>query len=207
MCVPTHLPPMTLELPDRNFSGYIFDCDGTLVDSMPLHYRAWTASFEHHGAPWKWSEDEFYAAAGVPDRVTVTKLNEEYEADIDPDDVHAYKLEWYSSSLHELRPVAAVEAIARELHSQGKNISVASGSDLSIVQPSLEVTGLIEMFDIIITPADVERGKPSPDMFLLAAERMGVSPEECLVFEDGQAGIDAADAAGMASVFVPSRDL
>ncbi|MAS96035.1 MAG: haloacid dehalogenase [Verrucomicrobiales bacterium] len=198
---------MTLDLPDREFAGYIFDCDGTLVDSMPLHYRAWTASFEHHGAPWNWSEDEFYASAGVPDRVTVGKLNEEYGANIDPDDVHAYKLEWYSSSLHELSPVAAVESIARELHAQGKKISVASGSDLSIVQPSLEVTGLIEMFDIIITPADVERGKPAPDMFLLAAERMGVAPEHCLVFEDGQAGIDAANAAGMASVFVPSRDL
>jgi len=66
---------------------------------------------------------------------------------------------------------------------------------------------LREFFDIIITPALVERGKPAPDMFLLAAERMGVRAEECLVFEDGQAGIEAANAAGMASVFVDSRSL
>ena len=198
---------MHLEIPDRDFAGYIFDCDGTLVDSMPLHYRAWTASFEHNEAPWHWTEDEFYANAGVPDRDTVMQLNEQYGATIDPEKVHDYKLSWYTEHLHELKSVAAIEEIARRCHQSGKKISVASGSDLSIVKPSLAITGLDELFDIIVTPADVERGKPAPDMFLLAAERMGVAPEDCLVFEDGKAGIDAADAAGMKSVFVPSRDL
>lgn len=196
---------MTLDLPDLNFEGYIFDCDGTLVDSMPLHYRAWTASFVHHGAPWRWSEDEFYANAGVPDRITVMELNERYGASLDPDSVHDYKLQWYSRHLAELRPVAAVAALAKRYHEEGRSIAVASGSDLSIVAPSLEATGLIDLFDIVITPADVERGKPAPDMFLLAAGRMDVAPAGCLVFEDGQPGIAAAEAAGMRWVFVPSR--
>ena len=196
---------MTLDLPDRDFEGYIFDCDGTLVDSIPLHYRAWTASFEHHGAPWKWTEDEFYANAGVPDRVTTMELNERYGANIDPDSVHDWKVEWYSQHLSSLLPVKAVADLAKKYAEEGKHISVASGSDLSIVEPSLEVIGLRDLFDIVITPALVERGKPAPDMFLLAAEQMGVAPEHCLVFEDGQAGIDAATAAGMASVFVSSR--
>jgi len=196
---------MTLEFPEGPFEGFIFDCDGTLVDSMPLHFRAWSASFEHHRAPWRWSEDEFYANAGVPDRVTVMELNERYGASLDPDSIHEYKAAWYSRHLHELRPVAAVAEYARERHREGARISVASGSDLSLVAPSLEVAGLRDLFEIIITPALVARGKPAPDMFLLAAERMGVAPESCLVFEDGQAGIDAAEAAGMACVFVPSR--
>lgn len=196
---------MILDLPDRDFAGYIFDCDGTLVDSMPLHFRAWTASFEHHGAPWVWTEDEFYANAGVPDRVTTMELNERYGADIDPDSVHDWKLEWYSKHVPDLKPVHAVAELAKKYHAEGTHISVASGSDLSIVEPSLKVTGLRELFEIVITPALVEHGKPAPDMFLLAAEQMGVAPEDCLVFEDGQAGIDAATAAGMASVFVPSR--
>lgn len=196
---------MILDLPDREFAGYIFDCDGTLVDSMPLHYRAWTASFEHHDAPWHWTEDEFYANAGVPDRITTRELNERYGADLCPDSVHEYKLEWYSRHVPDLKPVEAVAALARRYHAEGRNISVASGSDLATVEPSLVATGLHELFEIVITPALVEHGKPAPDMFLLAAERMGVAPEDCLVFEDGQAGIDAADAAGMASVFVPSR--
>lgn len=196
---------MILELPARDFDGYIFDCDGTLVDSMPLHFRAWSASFVHHGAPWEWTEDEFYANAGVPDRVTVMELNQRFGADLCPDSIHEYKAEWYARHLHEIEAVAAVADLARRYHAEGRKISVASGSDISLVAPSLERAGLLELFDIIITPADVERGKPAPDMFLLAAERMGVAPQECLVFEDGQAGIDAANAAGMVSVFVPSR--
>ncbi len=198
---------MTLELPARDFDGYIFDCDGTLVDSMPLHFKAWSASFVHHGAPWEWSEDEFYANAGVPDRITVMELNQRFGADLCPDQIHEYKAGWYARHLHEIEAVAAVADLARRYHAEGRKISVASGSDISLVAPSLERVGLLELFDIIITPADVERGKPAPDMFLLAAERMGVAPAGCLVFEDGQAGIDAANAAGMASVFVASRQL
>ncbi len=196
---------MILDLPDRDFGGYIFDCDGTLVDSMPLHFRAWTASFEHNQAPWVWDENEFYANAGVPDRVTVLELNERHGANICPDKVHEFKAEWYSEHVQNLKPVKVVADLALQLHAEGKLISVASGSDLALVGPSLQAAGLGNIFDIIITPALVEHGKPAPDMFLLAAERMGVAPEACLVFEDGQAGIDAATAAGMASVFVDSR--
>jgi len=196
---------MILDLPGRDFEGYIFDCDGTLVDSMPLHFKAWSASFVHHGAPWQWTEDEFYANAGVPDRVTVMELNERHGVDLCPDLIHEFKAEWYARHLHEIEAVHAVADFARRLHAEGRKISVASGSDLSLVEPSLERAGLLDLFDIIITPALVERGKPAPDMFLLAAERMGVAPGDCLVFEDGQAGIDAAVAAGMDWVFVPSR--
>jgi len=196
---------MILDLPARDFDGYIFDCDGTLVDSKPLHFRAWSASFVHHGAPWEWTEDEFYANAGVPDRITVMELNERFGADLCPDLIHHFKAEWYARHLHEIEAVEAVADLARRYHAEGRKISVASGSDISLVAPSLAKAGLLALFDIIITPADVERGKPAPDMFLLAAERMGVAPGGCLVFEDGQAGIDAANAAGMASVFVPSR--
>ncbi len=197
---------MTLDLPERDFAGIIFDCDGTLVDSMPLHFRAWTGAFEQIGAPWKWSEDEFYANAGVPDRVTVMELNERHGASIDPDEVHRLKEVWYQEHMHELKPVEAVAELAKRYADQGKPISVASGSDISLVEPSLEIAGLRDLFDIIVTPRDVERGKPFPDMFLLAAEKMEVPPADCLVFEDGQAGIDAAIAAEMAWVFVPSRD-
>jgi HAD superfamily hydrolase (TIGR01509 family) len=196
---------MILELPDREFGGYIFDCDGTLVDSMPLHFRAWIASFVHHGAPWHWTEDEFYANAGVPDRITVMELNTRYGVSLDPDSIHEFKAEWYSRHLADLAPVPAVAALAKRYHEEGRKISVASGSDLSLVAPSLEVAGLAPLFDIVITPADVKRGKPAPDMFLLAAERMGVDPADCLVFEDGKPGIEAAEAAGMQWVFVPSR--
>ncbi|MBL9153249.1 MAG: HAD family phosphatase [Verrucomicrobiales bacterium] len=195
---------MQLVLPDRPFAGYIFDCDGTLVDSMPLHFRAWNASFRHHGAPWEWTEERFYASAGVPDREIVAALNAEFGSGIDADAVHETKVEWFVSHLHELTPVAAVAEYVRLFHGRGERIAVATGSDISIVDPELRHVGLRDYFEIIVTPADVKRGKPAPDMFLLAAERLGVDPADCLVFEDGQAGLQAAAAAGMASVFVPS---
>ncbi len=197
---------MTLDIPEGDFEGYIFDCDGTLVDSMPLHYRAWTASFMHHKAPWVWSEDDFYANAGIPDRDIVAKLNAEYGSAIDADSVHEYKLEWYMERMSELTPVEAVADQVRKCLETGIPISIGTGSDITLVEPSLKFTGLWDYFDIIITPAEVERGKPAPDMFLLAAEKMGVAPEECLVFEDGKAGIDAAAAARMTSVYVDSRN-
>lgn len=195
---------MQLVLPDRPFAGYIFDCDGTLVDSMPLHFRAWKASFRHHGAPWEWTEERFYASAGVPDREIVAALNAEFGSLVDADAVHETKVEWFVSHLHELAPVAAVAEVVRLFHGRGERIAVATGSDISIVDPELRHVGLRDYFEIIVTPADVKRGKPAPDMFLLAAERLGADPADCLVFEDGRAGLEAAAAAGMASVFVPS---
>ena len=86
-------------------------------------------------------------------------------------------------------------------------MAVASGSDAEIVRQGLNAVGILEWFPTIITPADVAEGKPAPDMFLLAAKRLGVEPRRCLVFEDGQLGIQAADAAGMAHVFVPTPAL
>ncbi len=195
---------MKLSLPDRDFAGYIFDCDGTLVDSMPLHFRAWAASFQHHGAPFEWTEERFYAGAGKPDREIVDGLNAEFGCALDGDAVHETKADWFVRHLAELTAVAAVAEIARDLHADGAKMAVATGSDLVIVDPEMRHVGLREYFEIIVTPADVERGKPAPDMFLLAAEKMGVDAADCLVFEDGKAGIEAADAAGMASVFVPS---
>ncbi|MDB6118587.1 MAG: yqaB 1, partial [Verrucomicrobiaceae bacterium] len=81
-------------------------------------------------------------------------------------------------------------------------MAVASGSEEPTVRACLIATGILDLFDTIVTPRDVARGKPAPDMFLLAAERMGVNPKDCLVFEDGQSGLDAAKAAGMETVFV-----
>ncbi len=196
-------PAIALAIPNREFEAFIFDCDGTLVDSMPLHFRAWTASFEANGANFEFTEHDFYANAGVPDHDIVEKMNRLHGDRLDPGVIHEYKRDWFVQHLSELEAVPEVAAVVRELHGK-KPIAVATGSELSIVDPELRHVELRKYFEVIITPADVERGKPAPDMFLLAAERLGVAPANCLVFEDGQAGIEAANAAGMASVFVAS---
>lgn len=194
---------ISLNIPRREFGGYIFDCDGTLVNSMPLHFRAWTAAFEACGASFEFTETEFYANAGVPDREIVAKMNLKHGENLDHVAVHDFKKDWFVLHLSELEAVPEVAAVVRELHGK-KPIAIATGSELSIVNPELAHVGLRDFFEIIVTPADVEHGKPAPDMFLLAAEKLGIAPQDCLVFEDGQAGIDAANAAGMESVFVAS---
>jgi HAD superfamily hydrolase (TIGR01509 family) len=83
-------------------------------------------------------------------------------------------------------------------------VAVASGGERQVVLRTLELIGLGQTFPVVVTAEDVERGKPEPDMFLLAAERMGVPPSECVVFEDAVLGLEAARRAGMASVLVRS---
>jgi HAD superfamily hydrolase (TIGR01509 family) len=194
-----------LTLPERDFEGYIFDCDGTLVDSMPLHYLAWTESLLRHSAPFEFTKERFYSLAGIREQDTVRLLNAEHGADLDPDSVAEVKAAIFHQRISEIQPVHAVAEVARRLHAEGRLLSVASGSEEETVRACLEATGLLELFPIIITPRLVARGKPAPDMFLLAAERMGVAAEQCLVFEDGQSGLDGAAAAGMATVFVPRQ--
>lgn len=191
-----------LQLPPGDFAAFIFDCDGTLVDSMPLHFVAWKDSLIHHGATFDFTEEIFYSQAGIREQDTVNMLNLKYGTQIDADSVAKVKGEMFHLRLVEVQEVKPVADVARAWH--GKiPMSVASGSEPETVHACLTTTGLIDLFQTIITPRDVARGKPAPDMFLLAAERMGVKPEQCLVFEDGQSGLDAAKAAGMQSVFVP----
>jgi HAD superfamily hydrolase (TIGR01509 family) len=192
-----------LTIPDSPFHAVIFDCDGTLVDSMPLHYEAWLASLKHHQAPFDFTENYFYSKAGVREQDVVKLLNAEYGTFIDPDSVAGYKADLFETLIPQIKAIDPVAEFARSMFGK-MPLSVASGSEEHIVRGCLEANGLLSLFDdIIITPRLVAHGKPAPDMFLLAAQRMGIPPEDCLVLEDGQSGIDAAKAAGMQWLFVP----
>ena len=194
-----------LHIPDGNFAAYIFDCDGTLVDSMPLHLHAWRAALEKHGFPGeKFTLQMHHDCAGMPGAAIVRDLNEAFGCQMHPDQVEADKVEWYLAHHTAVRGIEPVVAIARATAGR-LPMAVASGSDTQIVHDSLRAAGIHHLFATIITPDDVARGKPAPDMFLLAAERMGVAPRDCLVFEDGKLGIQAARAAGMSTVWVPAE--
>lgn len=193
-----------LTLPDRDFAAYIFDCDGTLVDSMPIHFICWTEALKTHEAPFEFTEDDFYHYAGVPEHETMRILNELHQSSVDPLKFLETKTSLFTRHIANIQRVHPVATLAEDAFHK-LPIAVASGSEAPIVRACLNNTKLIHLFpdELIITPELVKRGKPSPDMFLLAAERMGVDPADCLVFEDGRSGIEAANAAGMESVFIP----
>lgn len=195
---------MQLDIPAGQFAGYIFDLDGTLIDTMPLHYRAWDAAMREAGLPHALDEDHFYALGGIPTRRVAELFGEHYGLKLDPDLVFHAKEAFFTELQKDVRLIEPVVEFARRM-SKTHPLAIASGGPRLIVQRSLEITGLASLFPVVVTADDVRHGKPSPDMFLLAAQKMGVPPTECLVFEDADPGIQGAAAAGMKVVRVPSR--
>lgn len=195
---------MKLDIPAGDFTGYIFDLDGTLVDTMPLHYRAWNQAMHQAGLEQELSEDLFYSLGGVPTRQVAALLAKHYGLTIDVEKVFHEKEALFLELRAEMRLIEAVVAVARKARGRIP-MSVASGGPRDIVRHTLELMKLAELFPVVVTPEDVQHGKPAPDMFLLAARGMGVAPEKCLVFEDAEPGIQAAEAAGMKWVRVSSR--
>ncbi|MSU47414.1 MAG: HAD family phosphatase [Lacunisphaera sp.] len=195
---------MKLDIPAGDFAGYIFDLDGTLVDTMPLHYRAWNEAMQRAGLREELSEDLFYQLGGVPTRRVAELLAGHYGLTINVDRVFHEKEALFVELRSEMRRVEPVVEFARQQHGRTP-MGVASGGPRDIVRHTLELMKLVEYFPVVVTPEDVTHGKPAPDMFLLAAKKMGVAPKKCLVFEDAEPGIKAAEAAGMKWVRVPSR--
>jgi HAD superfamily hydrolase (TIGR01509 family) len=189
-----------LTIPPGDFAAYIFDCDGTLADTMPTHYRAWCAALGVHAGGFP--EAMFYELGGVPTARIVEILNERHGYNLPVEATVEQKEALFLSMSHEIAAIEPVVALARKYHGT-KPLAVASGGHRRIVLNTLRALGIADLFNAIVCSEDYRRGKPSPDPFLEAALRLGVPPERCLVFEDTATGIAAAEAAGMQSVLVP----
>ena len=188
---------MRLALPEGEFKAYLFDCDGTIADSMPLHYVAWKTVFDEWGA--SFPEDVFYAWGGMPTAEIIARLNQEQGLAMPVEEVAAEKEALYFEILPQLQAVPEVLTEVEAMH--GKiPFAVVSGSTRESVVKSLEALGILEKFDTLVCAGDYEKSKPDPEPFLTAAARLGVVPGDCLVFEDTAMGIAAATAAGMKSV-------
>jgi HAD superfamily hydrolase (TIGR01509 family) len=191
---------MTLKLPKGPFAAYLFDCDGTIADSMPLHYIAWRKAL----GEWNCEFDEqlFYAWGGMPIVEIIAALNLRDGLNMPVAAVSERKESIYYELLPQLK---VVPEVLEHIEAQHGRIpfAVVSGSTKESVTASLAVLNLLDRFDAMICAGDYNNSKPDPEPFLLAAARLGVSPSNCLVFEDTDMGIQAAQAAGMASVRVP----
>ena len=207
MTYPHQITSTQLSLPTQPFAACIFDCDGTLVDSMPLHLLAWRAAFEQNGfPPERFTLEMHHRFAGMPGVSIVADLNARFQTHLDPQKVEADKVAWYLAHHGEVGEIKHVCDFARAQFGKVP-LAVASGSDRELVRLSLESLGLSSLFAAVVTPDMVApgKGKPAPDMFLLAAQMLGIAAEKCLVFEDGHLGMQAAAAAGMEAVWVPAE--
>ena len=191
---------MKLKLPAGSFKAYLFDCDGTIADSMPLHYMAWKKAL----AEWNCTFEEklFYAWGGTPVAEIISSLNERQGLRMPVEEVSSRKENLYLELLPQLK---AVPEVVEHIDAQHGRIpfAVVSGSTRESVTASLVSLKLLDKFDTMVCAGEYKKSKPDPEAFLLAASKLGVAPETCLVFEDTDLGIQAAEAAGMASVKIP----
>jgi len=196
-----HFDRMKLKIPHGDFSAYLFDCDGTIADSMPLHYVAWKQAL----GEWNCEFDEklFYKWGGMPIVEIVATLNKQRGLNMPVEQVAHRKENLYFELLPQLKAVPEVLEHIEAKHGQ-LPFAVVSGSALDSVTASLTTLNLLDRFDTLVCAGDYKKSKPDPEGFWLAASRLSVAPETCLVFEDTEMGIQAATAAGMASVKVPS---
>jgi beta-phosphoglucomutase-like phosphatase (HAD superfamily) len=177
----------------------IFDCDGTLADSMPLHWRAWQVISRRHGL--FFPEDRFYSLGGVPSRDILKVLSAEQDVRLDPLAVAREKEAEYLPLIAQVEPINTVVGVARENY--GKiPLAVASGGTKRVIEQVLDHLDIRHLFQAVVTSEDVMNQKPAPDIFLEAARRLGVPPQCCRAYEDTDFGMRAIRAAGMEAVDV-----
>jgi beta-phosphoglucomutase-like phosphatase (HAD superfamily) len=201
------LPDLAAAIDRSAFDGYIFDCDGTLADSMPIHYRAWTESLtDKLGRPSvEFTEELFYQYGGMPARHIVERLNRDFGYNLPAEATAHEKEQHFLTLMPAVQAAPEVVAFLRTLVPPAKVI-VASGGLTGIVENTLRTIGLGfgpgEIIQRVVGSDQVAKGKPNPDLFLHAAKLIGVPPARCVVFEDAGPGFQAASAAGMAYVDV-----
>ena len=174
--------------------GLIFDCDGTLVDSMPLHMKAWEDAVHSFGA--NFDPEFFFSKKGMRSKDIVAQFSLQSGKLLNGADVVRLKDNFFLQHIADVMTLPIVVDVVRRYH-KILPMAVASGGGREIVERELQVTGIVNFFDVILTADDPFKPKPFPDLFLEAARKIGVQPSLCQVFEDGDLGLQAAENAGM----------
>ncbi|XP_001641240.2 fructose-1-phosphate phosphatase YqaB [Nematostella vectensis] len=174
--------------------GLVFDCDGTLLDTMPLHWRAWCKICDETGL--RFNKEDFYVLAGVPGKKIIDVLARQQGVVLDPLEVYESKRKYFLSELASVSPIQCVLKYVHEARKRGIPVAVASGSSKKQVEKALKDTGILELFDVILGNEDYSNHKPHPDAFLTAAKYLGVAAKDCWGFEDTDIGLESIRRAG-----------
>lgn len=185
--------------PNREFKALLFDFDGTVVDTMGVHLKAWNRGLANYGLTL--SRDQHLAWAGRPTRIIVQLLNEMHKIKIPTEEFLREKEVHFFSALHEVKEIASVTEIIKHYHGS-LPMAIVTGSRRAAVEKIMAHLDLTKYFDHLVCAEDYAHGKPAPDCFLLGASHLRVDPKDCLAFEDAPLGIDAAQKAGMNCLYV-----
>lgn len=189
--------------PSRRFDAFLFDFDGTIADTMPVHFTAWNKALALYDL--SLTLEQHHGWAGRPTREIVQLLSELHDKPLPVEDILLHKHTHYMSSMTEVKAIVPVVEIINA--SYGKiPMAVVSGSRRKAIDAALDHLGMPHFFKFIVGAEDYTNGKPAPDCFLHAAKLLNVEPENCLVFEDANLGIQAAKAAGMEYLRISVKD-
>ena len=183
-------------MPEGNFDAYLYDCDGTLADTMGPHIEAWVEECQSRGV--NLDGNLIHELAGMPAVPTVEEINRRYGSKLDPHEIaQAKENRFFEQHLNRVKPIVTMVNHLKIAAKAGKRIAVVSGGRRRIVKETLKILGIEDLVEVVICAEDVKKGKPDPEPFLLAADLLGVKPSQCLVFEDADLGIESAERAGM----------
>ena len=185
--------------PTAPYKALIFDCDGTLADTLPVHFQTWVTSLQAVGVDI--SKDWYYKYCGTSAEEMLQLLMDLSDYQFDTVPVIAERQALYRSLISTVKEVQAVADIVRAHHSKIP-MAVASGGERAVLEATLDNINLRQFFDVVVSVDDVEKGKPEPEIFLLASQKLGVAPQDCIVYEDSNEGLEAARRAGMRSIDV-----
>ena len=184
---------MQIEI-DPKAKALIFDVDGTLADTMPVHYRTWQEICNMHN--FEYPKELFYELAGIPTLKIISILNKKLGCNLEPVSTEKMKRELYIKRINEVVAIKPVVDIVNKYY--GKlPMALGTGSNRIVNMHTIKAIGVEGCFDVMVTAEDVTNHKPAPDTFLKCSKEMNVFPEFCQVFEDGKQGLEAARSAGM----------
>ncbi|GIP21919.1 HAD family phosphatase [Paenibacillus sp. J22TS3] len=177
--------------------AFIFDMDGVIIDSEPIHFEVEIGTVKYFGAEITQQQLENYVGMTAPEMWN--EIRNEYKLAHPVEEILAYQLENKIKALRasELEPIEGIKEVIEGLKQRQIPVGIASSSSPEFIKEVLLKFGLTEYFDCIVSGEEVPKGKPAPDVYLKAAEQLGVKPEDCVVLEDSSHGVTAAKAAGM----------